>query len=306
MKRQSALMILVTLAMAFAIAPATSTRPASAAGACATGLTLTLHPGLPPTGKRVPFPVARNIPRRAVTVSAPVYPGAQPLATFVASAVQEYPEDPYLETGVAEYQTPASVQTVTAWYRNAFRDCGWRIRGTMSTNASALTSGITFQSTGNHNLALEMSFGDTPSGGAYIAYAAEDIVYPLRPAKSYLHGPFSEVRIAVRRGVMQNAQPVWHVVNTTVLDRPTIVHLVKAVNAIKDYHTASGICLGGFSLNGPVWLSFIRPHGSVVHAFESGPGGCGGLGVNGVRWLVDRGRVWNLVMAISRAGAGGK
>jgi len=179
-----------------------SAPPVFATGVCSTGLVLILHPGLPASIKPGPPGIAGDIPRTPVTVSVPLYPGARSLARFVASAILEYPESPYLQTGVAEYQTAASVDTVQAWYRKAFAGCGWRPGGSMTTNASALTSGLTFVSTANSNLTMEMTFGDTPSGGAYIAYGAEEITYPPRPASSYLHGPFSEVRIALSRTVI--------------------------------------------------------------------------------------------------------
>jgi hypothetical protein len=255
---------------------------------------------LPTSVRHIPLPIARDIPRGLFRVAVPLYPGAQPLSHFVASPVPEYPASPYLQTGVAEYRTAADVQTVTAWYSSAFSRCGWRAEGTMTTNASILSSGMTFVSTGNHDLTVEMTFGDTSSGGTYIAYAAEEITYPPRPAASYLHGPFHQVRIALRQGTLQNGQPVWHVVRVKLVDQPTIGQLVDDINAIKEHYTASVNCFGGLSRTGPAWLSFVRPNGSVVHAFESGPGVCGGLAVNGVRWLIDPGRVWNLIIRIVR------
>jgi hypothetical protein len=269
--------------------------PVSAAGACSTALTLSLRPGLPASAKHEPLSIAWDIPRASVTVSVPVYPGSRPLAPFVASPIPEYPADPYLQTAAAEYQTSTSVDTVKAWYRTAFVGCGWRSDGWMTTNASALTSGITFVSAGNHNLAMEMTFGDTPSGGAYIAYGAEEITYPVRPAASHLHGPFSKVRIALRRAVMRKGQLVWNVVHSTVRARPAIAQFVRSINAITEYHTVLGICNGGLSLFGPAWLSFVRSNGSVVRGYENGPGICGGLAVNGIRWLVDTGPIWNLI-----------
>ncbi len=268
--------------------------PVSATGVCSTDLVLTLHPGLPASTKPGPMPIAGDIPQIPVTVSVPLYPGAQPLTPFVASAITQYPLDPYLQTGVAEYQTADSVDTVQAWYRKAFAACGWRPAGSMTTNASALTSGITFASTDTPNLTMEMTFGDTPSGGAYIAYGAEESTYPPRPASSYLHGPFSEVRIALRRAMVQQGQLVSHIVRSTVMARPLITQFVQSINSITGYYTVSGICRGRLSLVGPAWLSFVRPDGSVAHAYESQ--GCGeGLAVNGVGWLMDDGRVWNLI-----------
>lgn len=271
--------------------------PVAAAGVCTTGLTLTLHPGPPPSAQRAALSVARDIPRAPVSVSAPLYPGARPLISFVASAIPEYPADPYLQTGVAEYRTPADVEAVKAWYRTAFAGCGWHRNGSMETNASVLDSGITFASNSNHNLTMEMTFGDTPTGGTYIAYGAEEITYPTRPTGSYLHGPFSQVRTALRRAVMKKGQPVWHTERRVVTARPIIARFVQTINAITEYHTVSGVCSGGLSLVGPAWLTFVRSDGSVVHAFESGWGWCGGLAVNGFRSLIDPGSVWELINA---------
>jgi len=49
---------------------------------------------------------------------------------------------------------------------------------------------------------------------------------------------------------------------------------------------------------GPAWLTFIRPNHSAVRAYESGPGECGGLAVNGVGWVKDTGPVWNAIRAL--------
>jgi hypothetical protein len=297
MKHLLCLVAAVSLALASLAFARTGPAPVFAAAACTAGITLTLHPGLPPSAKHESLSIARDIPQAPVSVPAPVYPGSQPLTAFVASAIPEYPADPYLQTGVAEYQTSASVDTVKAWYRQAFVGCGWHTNGSMRTNASALTSGITFASNLNHNLTMEMTFGDTPSGGAYIAYGVEEITYPVRPTASYLHGPFSQVRITLRRAVIKEGQPLWHVERRTVSATPTIARFVRSINAVSEYHTVSGVCMGGLSLVGPAWLSFVRPNGSVVHAYENGPGWCGGLAVNGFRWLIDPGSVWALIGA---------
>jgi hypothetical protein len=307
MKLISALFLAGVLA---APALVTTSRPAAAANSCTAGLTLALHPGLPPSVRHGGMPVARDLPRRTFTVSVPLYSGAEALSQFVASPVPEYPATPYLQTGVAEYRTTASRPTVEAWYRSAFAGCGWHVGGTMGTNASVLSSGIAFVSNSSGDLTVDMTFGDAPSGGTYIAYAAEEITYPKRPARSYLHGPFSEVRIALQRNPSPLGHPASHVVHTTTVNRPAIVQLVRAINAIKDYYTAPVTCAGGFRSAGPAWLSFVRPNGSMVRAYEDGPGACGGLAVNGVRWLIDPGKVWNLIRSTasstSQSGATGK
>jgi hypothetical protein len=297
MKLFLSVMLLMSLVHPMPGMPTTSTLPAVAAASCTTGLTLTLHPGLPSSMRRIAQPVARDIPRTPVTVSAPLYPGARPLISFVAPAIPEYPADPYLQTGVAEYRTADPVDPVKAWYRTAFASCGWRQNGSMQTNASVLDTGITFASNANRNLTMEMTFGDSPNGGTYIAYGVEAITYPIRPAGSYLHGPFRQMRITLDRTTMQRGRPVRHTVRRTLTAVPTIDRFVRDINAITEYHTVSGFCSGGLSLVGPAWLSFVRPGGSVVHAFESGPGGCAGLAVNGFRWFIDRGSLWTQIRA---------
>ncbi|HEX6510545.1 MAG TPA: hypothetical protein VF221_23195 [Chloroflexota bacterium] len=278
--------------------------PIAAAGACEASFTVVLHPGLPGSVRQPGVGGAPDIPRGVFTAAVPLYPGAQPLSHFVASAVPEYPASPYLQTGVAEFPTANGSQTVTPWYRSAFKSCGWRVNGTMTSSADVLNTGIRFVSTGNPNLTVEMTFGDTPTGGTYIAYAAEEITYPVRPARSYLRGPFRNMRISLRQAVMQRGQPVSHVSHANLHDGPTIARLVGAINAIKEFHTVSGLCLGGLGLTGPAWLSFVRPDGSVVHAFETGPGVCGGLAVNGARWLIDGGQVFNLIQRLVRGATG--
>ncbi len=67
------------------------------------------------------------------------------------------------------------------------------------------------------------------------------------------------------------------------------------------------MCSGGLSLAGPAWIPFLHPNGTSDHAFEVGPGVCGGgLAVNGVRWLVDGGRLWNLITRLVTELPGGK
>lgn len=125
-----------------------------------------------------------------------------------------------------------------------------------------------------------------------------------RPPRSYLRGPFSEVRIALKRSSLIHVRETVHVINTTVLNKHAIQKLVSAINSIKDRRTVSGVCVGrpaGGRLFGPAWLTFVRADGSTVRAVDNGPGACGGgLTVNGVRGLVDTGSVWNQIISLTR------
>lgn len=286
----------LVLGLAAGALPAAA-RPSAAAG-CVTGLTLSLQPGLPTSMRRVPQRVAPDIPRGPFSVAVPLYPGARALTRFVGSPVASFPATPYLQTAVAEYRTADEPPTVTAWYRAAFAACGWRVQGTMATNVGVLSSGITFASRVDADRTVEMTFGSPPTGGSYIGYAAEVITYPPRPPSSYLRGPFSEVRIALNRTAYATSGRVArHVDHVTMTDRARIARLVTTVNAVTEYFTVPTVCVGGFTPIGPMWLSFVRPNGSIAHAYETLPGACGGLAVNGVRWLIDRGAVYYTVVA---------
>jgi hypothetical protein len=264
--------------------------------------TLSLHPGLNPGARNMPPGIAPDIPRGRFVVALPLFPGAIPLKSYVASPFAQHPANAYLQTGSAEYQSADDEATVTAWFRRALPHCGWRADGNWNTNASTFTAGLFWASATNSDLTLDLSFGSSPSGGTYFGYGVEEVTYPPRPASSYLHGSFSQVRIALQRGSIQQGGYVPHVGHDTVIDGGAIKHLVKLINAVSGYHTVSPLCSGGLSLVGPAWLSFIRPDGTVVHAFESGPGECGGLAVNGVRWLTDEGAVWKQILTLGGRG----
>lgn len=76
--------LIAAIVLAWVSVPGTSTTLA-ASMSCTLGLTLTLHPGLPPSVGRVPLQPAPDIPHGPFTVSAPLYPGAKRLSHFVAS-----------------------------------------------------------------------------------------------------------------------------------------------------------------------------------------------------------------------------
>jgi hypothetical protein len=294
-----AIVLLALLILPPVTSRSTVARAGPAAGTCRAGLTLTLSPGVQGVTPPPPSPIAPDIPRGPFTVSIPLYPGATGLSKTVGRPVPEFPTSPYLQMAVAEYQSTASLSTVMAWYRPAFASCGWKKDGSFVTNSDVLAEGMFYTKGSPQTLEVDLSFGVTQFGGTYIAYAVEEITYPMRPTRSYLHGPFSRVTISVARSTLHqhNATYVQHV---TVTAHAVISELVSAMNGLSDYHTQTISCFGRASALGPVWLTFIHPSGTAVHAFEAGVGDCGGVAVNGVRWLTDPGRVWDLIVQIVR------
>lgn len=276
-------------------------RAATGTGACS-AVTVALHPGLNPpwTRPRSRLAPARDIPRRGFSVSLPVYPNATPLTPFIASPFPSYPADPYLQTGSVEYRVAATSNAVLGWASRVFRGCGWRPDGRWSTNASAFTSGLTFAANNNPDLTVAVSVGAAGANGAYLGYGVMEVTLPRRPPSSYLRGPFSAVRITLRMPQVRTDQASSRYARATIVDRTAIVRLVRAINAIRGHRTAPVMCVGGVGGAGPAWLSFVKANGTIVHAFEIGPGACGGLAVNGTRWLTDGGAVWNAIVALTQ------
>jgi hypothetical protein len=269
------------------------------------GLTLTVRPGLNPPPSGESDQAASDSPRGTFSVSLPEYPGLKPLKRFVATPYARTLADAYLQTAGAEYRSGDDVGTVSTWYRAVMPACGWRPGTYWSGYAPPLTSGHSYTSARDPSLSVLLSFGATSSGGSYVAYGVEWIILPARPASSYLHGQFTQIRIALSRGAFEGphgGRLVWHISRATITDRAAISRLVTAINGITKRRTVLLTCPGPQRLTGPAWISFVRPDGSVVHAFENGPaGGCGGgLALNGVRWLADPGNVWNQIVRLSR------
>lgn len=297
--RSSKVALIVAVVAITAVLPMSRSAPASAFAArpvnCSAA-TFTLHPGLHPAPPNTHLAIAPDIPRIAVHVSLPLFPQSAPLSPFVGSPFFDYPTDPYLQTAAAEYLTSDDPGTVQSWFSRVVPVCGWKHSGSGSGNVAPFDQYLFFVSRANPELTVEFSFGPASSGGTDVAYAVEEVTYPPRPAASYLHGPFVKLRVALGSGVRLRTPRVSHL---TVLDRRAISRLVSAINRLTGYHTDLPLCSGGGASSGPAWLSFVRRNGSVVHAFEGAPGVCGGLAVNGVRWLIDTGSVWNQINALA-------
>jgi hypothetical protein len=271
-------------------------------------VTVTLHPGLHPGLKRAPGDIgsAPDAPPGPFYVSLPVYPGAAPLQHVVGTPFPEVAESPYLQTAGLEYTASGNHPDMETWFTRAFHSCGYVSRGTWNGNTTPFSDGLTFVSKRNSNLSVEISFGMDPAGGSYIGYGVEDIILPARPARSYLHGPFSALNMAVQHNY-QAQRPRSTIVHVVVHNRQAIRRLVSAIDEMTGYQTVVGVCFGGIERPppiAPVWLSFVRPDGAVVHAFADGAGGpCGGgFAVNGVRWLISGASAWKQILHLARAG----
>jgi hypothetical protein len=213
-------------------------------------------------------------------------------------------DDAYIQTAAAEYRSADSPDTVLRWYGTVMPSCGWRqgrFWGTSS--ASAFTNGHSFTSRANSNLVVLVSVGRNGTSGSYLALGVEQVILPPRPQSSYLRGPvdhpYVQVRIALKRGTFRNGQEVVTVTHRTVTGRPALARLVTVIDRIRSSRSVRTFCPGPLQLTGPAWLTFIRADGSRAHAFEMGPGMCGGLSVNGAGWMIDPGVVWRQILGLS-------
>jgi hypothetical protein len=262
-------------------------------------VTLYLHPGFNPPAGNNPVRVATDAPHGSFPVSLPVYPSAVRLSRLLDTPYGASQGDAlYMQTAAAEYQSADAAAAVLKWYESVMPSCGWRqgaFWGTSST--SIFTSGHSFIAKANPNLVVLVSVGPNRSSGSYLALGAEEDILPLRPAASYLHGPFVQLRLALKRSSLQTQ--IATVKHTTVTGHRAIARLVSAINSIQGRRSIRTFCPGPPRSTGPAWLSFVRANGSVAHAYESGSGWCGGLAVNGVGWMVDPGSVWTQILALS-------
>jgi hypothetical protein len=121
-----------------------------------------------------------------------------------------------------------------------------------------------------------------------------------RPVKSYLHGPFVLLRMAVQFSHKENGRVVAHVEHLTVRDRAAISQLVRLMNRDRTIQTIIPPCPGGgpgpTPVIGPVWLSFVRADGSKEHAVDYDP--CDGYIIRGVRLDDPQGAIYRLLLTL--------
>jgi len=275
---------------------------ASAAPSAVNCAALELHlaPGLHPPSPNYSFRPPSDAPRTPFTIALPLYPSLTPLKHLAGSPFAEIQGTPYLQTASAEFHSTASSDTVQAWYERTMNGCRWRPNGSWNGNAGAFPHGISFARGPNGVLSAYIGFADEPDGSTDVAIAVEAVRYPAPPAAARIHGPFVQLRITLSRTGPASAVHSAQTVHAIVTKRQVIARLVGAIDGIGAAYTVPATCFGGLHTTGPAWLTFVRTDGSQVHAFEAGPGVCGGgLAVNGFRWLLDPGTVWSLILKLT-------
>jgi len=263
--------------------------PASATGACSTGLTLQLQPGLPGIVLQRLVTPATDIPAGPFYATLPVYPGARRLARLRDNPIWSYPVTPYLHSGLAEYRVSENPDDVSVWYSDMLAACGWKSEGPWTSSSGVFTDGIVFVARANPHLQVQVGFGAAMNGDTLIGYGVLDETLPLRPIASYLHGPFTRVNIAYGRSPFALPSQMAHIIHLSIIAPATIRRLVRRINSLTDI--LAGFRSGPSGVDGPAWLTFVRPDGRHIGVFDT----VLGLQVQHTRTLFDGNRVWPLI-----------
>ncbi len=200
---------------------------------CQAPLTLVLQPGAHYPGAQSFTPPADR-PPGPLTLSLPLYPGAQlttqtePVPTLGVPAVL------YLKSASATFDAPAGADNVTAWYTAAFAACGYTLDGEGSAGGpQGSSTGITeAESIGTTQVSVDLSFADDGHGGTLVLYVALAITPPVYPAPgSPLRVPGTVVSVSITQYAGLNGpHPTRAVRAVTVKNGTQVTALAHTIN----------------------------------------------------------------------------
>lgn len=250
-------------------------------------IVLSLRPGVRPPCHFKPFlPVPRDITPRPVTVTVPLYPGANVRTEPFLQAHFGGPAIPYLKTGCAEYVLPADVDTADAWYRRAFARLGYILDGQGS--GSGPTTAAYFASKGAMGPAVQLFYEPTPDGRTLALYFAYVVAVPPRPPGSYLPANIARVRVSYR---MHDWTGMYNIALTrTITDHASVASLVTAINGLSRGNEGLHTC-PAIRRDERATLLFDERGGESVTVLYSGSVYGLGVVVAASPPLVDDGRV---------------
>jgi hypothetical protein len=265
-------------------------------------LTLHLQAGVhgPPGSGQDPYPPAKDIPRGAIPLALPLYPGATPTTEVVSYYGAQYPLSPYLKSDWAEEVIPAQSDTdAWVWYRGELGACGYHedSGGTYYVNGfTHVVLLVQLTSLVNKHVALQFTLQRGSTGDLVALYFASDDDLPLRPAGSYL--PADVVRLQISVDDMYQYYPPRHEVTTvTTTDPSALSSFVRAINSLTDINAGNMVgCPAGPDFRAT--LVFSRRDGRQIVVRED-PNVCVGVTVDGYRPLEDPSfAVWDAIAAL--------
>lgn len=265
---------------------------------CSGALTLVLRPGsVPPARAFWNKSPSGDIPPGPLIERFPLYPGAIPSSVIVPSSLIMGMPPGYRKVARAEFQVPAWYQAVSAWFRKAFAACGLYPEGTLplQQHGGPAYAGLEFVSRDGLSQ-LTLVFRPLSDQTTAVLYFARTLDLPPRPAASFLHGPFTRVKV--------NYQSVGAVAASnyryrfTITWPATITRLVAAIN--KPTRIWVPVGAGGTVISVLlVHLSFVRRDGGARTVLVGGR--LDQIIVGHTRPLVDlKARVLKLVSRITR------
>jgi hypothetical protein len=222
-------------------------------------VTLHLEPGLHCAGYDID--PAEDIPPDPIQLTVPLYPGARPTERTQERPQCQVPASLYLKSATAVYEVPASKHGAETWYRAAFQQIGFEVRGwgtaTLGSNPTDLVQGLHFERSNAPHLAIDLSFQTVEDGWTHVLYLASAETLPPRPAESYLHGEFERVQITYVPWADPDHQagPGRPRLYQILTNREQIAELVGAINTYPQVVGAS-VLLGANDTGQGAWMVF--------------------------------------------------
>ncbi|GEO26560.1 hypothetical protein AAC03nite_23450 [Alicyclobacillus acidoterrestris] len=187
-------------------------------------------------------------PASPVTLTLPFISSLQSSTQAFPEANHDVPVEDYVQTGSAEYTIQAPMDSVEAWYKQAFPTQGYHQVGSGQTGnfkTGTYSESLIFAPTSQQSvdpLSVTVSFEPIDNGQTLVDYWVTDVVLPPRPQDTYLPSNISEVDVTVagsatgsstaNSAASGNSKENSNHSSIRITDATTIQKLVAAINGL--------------------------------------------------------------------------
>ncbi|EPZ50922.1 MULTISPECIES: hypothetical protein [Alicyclobacillus] len=186
-------------------------------------------------------------PASPVTLTLPFISSLKPSTQAFPDANHSIPVEDYVQTGSAEYTIEAPMDSVEAWYKQAFPAQGYHQVGSGQTGnfkTGTYSESLIFAPTSQQSmdpLSVTVSFEPIDNGQTLVDYWVSDVVLPPRPQDTYLPSNVSEVDVTVTGSATASAANSAASgtsgensdnASMKITDATTIQKLVAAINGL--------------------------------------------------------------------------
>jgi hypothetical protein len=222
-------------------------------------VTLRLEPGF--QYGRAHIEPAADIPSGPLVLDVPLFPGAVPTSEVQLEHSLSYPATEYLKTAIAAYKVAVDRETASDWYRVAFEERGYMVRGTMESRSHGVfqSAGLWFESRADSKIRVSLSVQDLPLRQTHVLYLATAVTLPASPADSNLPDDIERIIVDYRPW----NSGLQDVPRSYVVAEPSAVQsLVRTINSLWD--AAPGTILGARDNGQGAWMTFVSRAGSEI------------------------------------------